>query len=98
MSGLATALASCAKARDIHGEGAITWYDAKGRALGTTVHPTPGQVVGYDPGGILLTGTAVSGPLTGHAVQGTATPTSGIRRCALGGLTEAHGKGQVVFT
>ncbi|WP_067474429.1 hypothetical protein [Actinomadura hibisca] len=97
--GRGTALASCTKARDITGQAAITWYDARGRDLGiTTIKPNTGQVVGYNPGDALLSGTATSGPLTGKNVRGTATPTSDTSRCALLGQSAIHGKGKMTFS
>ncbi|TDD89139.1 hypothetical protein [Actinomadura rubrisoli] len=94
MSG--TANATCTRARDVRGKGTITWYDAQNRELGTTgVRPAQREVVGYNPGDSLLAGTAVSGPLAGSRIQGTATPTSDTSRCAGAGLDSVHGTGKV---
>ncbi|WP_067812743.1 hypothetical protein [Actinomadura kijaniata] len=61
----------------------VRWYDAQGGHLGTTtVLPAPGQILGYNPGDALPTGVATSGPLSGSRVQGSATPTSDVSRCA----------------
>ncbi|MFC9971177.1 hypothetical protein ACFVH6_09800 [Spirillospora sp. NPDC127200] len=98
LSGRATAVASCTKARDIAGEGGITWYDADGNRLGTTtVRPAQQQILSYNPGDALLVGTALSGPLAGKRIRGSATPTSDVSRCAVQGLRTVHGKGKVSF-
>ncbi|MGI5170351.1 hypothetical protein ACQEU3_38965 [Spirillospora sp. CA-253888] len=98
LTGHATAVASCTKARDITGQGEITWYDAAGDRLGTTtVRPARRQILSYNPGDALLVGTAVSGPLAGKRIRGSATPTSDVSRCAVTGLHAVHGKGKASF-
>ncbi|MFI6517751.1 hypothetical protein ACIBF1_19495 [Spirillospora sp. NPDC050679] len=98
LSGRATAVASCTKARDIAGEGRITWYDVDGNRLGVTmVRPAQSQILSYNPGDALLMGTALSGPLAGKRIRGSATPTSDVSRCAVSGLRTVHGKGKASF-
>ncbi|MFC4913013.1 hypothetical protein [Actinomadura gamaensis] len=94
-----TARASCTTARVEDGRGAITWYDAKGRRLGTTtVRPARDQIVGSNPGDAMLSGIATSGLLAGSRVRGTATPTSDVGPCAIIGLAAVHGRGKVTFS
>ncbi|QHC23523.1 hypothetical protein [Streptomyces sp. GS7] len=90
--------ASCTSAEAIHGEGTITWHDANGRPVGSsTLRPNLHQLDTYNPGDALLAGTVTRGFLYGARVSGSATPTSDVSGCVLGGLSTISGRGKVAF-
>ncbi|WP_274911924.1 hypothetical protein [Streptomyces sp. WZ-12] len=89
---------TCTSAQAIHGQGTITWHDAHGHTIGTsTLRPTLRHITTYNPGDVLLGGTVTRGLMSGARVAGSATPTSNVSGCLLGGLHSIQGSGKVTF-
>lgn len=90
--------ATCTGAQAVRGEGTVTWYGPDGRSTGrSTLRPGLDRVTTYNPGDALLAGTVVRGLMTGARVSGSATPTSDVSGCVLGGLRSIQGRGTVTF-
>ncbi|WKU42774.1 hypothetical protein Q3V23_01065 [Streptomyces sp. VNUA116] len=93
-----SAQAVCTGAQAVAGRGRVTWYDAGGRTVGSsTLQPSLHHITSYNPGDALLGGTVARGTLAGARVSGSATPTSDVSGCVLGGLRTLHGRGTVAF-
>jgi hypothetical protein len=90
--------ASCTSVEGVQGSGKITWFGANGRSAGTSnVAPANRSANTSNPGEALLTGRVSGGVMNGAQVSGTATPTSSVTGCALGGLKTVHGSGKITF-
>ncbi|MFC9976571.1 hypothetical protein ACFVH6_37305 [Spirillospora sp. NPDC127200] len=93
-----SANAGCTGARNLRGGAVITWYDARGRAAGSSrLVARPGQVVRSSLTDALLAGRVTSGPLAGHRATGRVTPAGVLIRCHSQGLSAAYGSGRLTF-
>ncbi|MCF3103235.1 hypothetical protein IPZ58_16850 [Streptomyces roseoverticillatus] len=93
-----SAQAICTGAQAVAGQGLVTWYDAGGHTIGSSIlKPSLHHITSYNPGDALLAGTVARGKLAGARVSGSATPTSDVSGCVLGGLRTLHGRGTVAF-
>lgn len=86
-----TGTATCTNVRQVRGSATVTWYDGRGRKVGTsTLAPraNPGA-----PLNALVSASITRGKMAGRQVRGRLQPTSDVRRCGTRGLSSAHGRG-----
>jgi hypothetical protein len=93
-----TGRASCTAATGVAGRGRVTWYDATGRVLGTSVGKSGTEPVNsHSAMDVLLAGVITQGLLKGSRVRGSVTPTGGLTDCTLSSVSSATGHGRVAF-
>ncbi|WP_434600073.1 hypothetical protein [Streptomyces sp. A5-4] len=86
-----TGTATCTSVRQVRGSATVTWYDRRGRKVGTsTLAPraNPGA-----PLNAMVSGSVTRGKMAGGQMRGRLQPTSDVRSCGTRGLSSAHGRG-----
>ncbi|MFE2283330.1 hypothetical protein ACFXDJ_04050 [Streptomyces sp. NPDC059443] len=91
-----TGTATCTNVRDVHGSATVTWYDGRGRELGTstlTPRANPGA-----PLNALVSASITSGMMAGRQVNGRLQPTSDVRSCGTRGLSSTYSRGSLTIS
>ncbi|MFJ5546813.1 hypothetical protein [Streptomyces sp. NPDC093225] len=90
-----TGTATCTSLRDVRGSATVTWYDDRGRELGTstlTPRADPGT-----PLNALVSASITEGTMAGRQVTGRMQPTSDVRSCGTRGLSSTHSRGSLTI-